>query len=417
MGGQPIGLGASPPCPSDQQRSFRGDVLMLSTAEWANPFWTNKQHTAMELSRQGCRVFYVDSLGLRRPTATARDLKRLLQRLLRAFRPPRCVAPGVWVWSPLLVPAARRPWLKALNRFLLRAGLAVWLWLLAFRKPVLWTYNPITSTLLSLSNYRLVVYHCVDDIASQPGMDAAGIRASERQLCEAADLVFVTSRELLESRSGFNPGNTYYYPNVVDYAHFARGDSGHRLAPAELLNGCPAPRIGFVGAISSYKVNFPLLHQLARLNPQWSFVLIGSIGEGDPHTNPALLEGLPNLHLLGPRSYAALPECMAAFDVALIPAPINAYTRAMFPMKFFEYLAAGVPVVATPLPALEDFKEFYLQAATPEQFMAAIASILDGSSGLDRQRSDQLARAYSYQQRTVWMLQHMADKLSEITSV
>jgi glycosyltransferase involved in cell wall biosynthesis len=397
----------------DQQDCFRGDVLMLSTAEWANPFWTNKQHTALQLSRFGCRVFYVDSLGLRRPTATARDLKRLAQRLLRALQPPRRVAPGVWVWSPLLVPAARKRWLKALNRIVLQIGLKCWLLLLGFRKAVLWTYNPITATLLSLADYRLVVYHCVDDIASQPGMDASGIRASEKRLCESADLVFVTSRDLFESRSSFNPSNIHYYPNVVDYAHFARRGLVEWFPPSDLLSCGPSPRIGFVGAVSSYKVDFLLLRQLAEANPQWSFVMIGSLGEGDPHSDSALLKGVANIHLLGPRSYGVLPAYMAAFDVALIPAPINNYTRAMFPMKFFEYLAAGVPVVATPLPALEEFSSFYLKAATPAQFTAAIASILEGRSGLNPELSDQLARAYGYKQRTLWMLQHLAAKLGE----
>jgi glycosyltransferase involved in cell wall biosynthesis len=412
MGSEATGLTASSPTPAPQQTVFRGDVVLLSTAEWANPFWTNKQHTALQLARLGCRVFYVDSLGLRRPTATAKDFKRLFQRLLRAFRPPRRAAAGVWVWSPLLVPAARHSWLKALNRIVLRVGLAFWLLILGFRKAVLWTYNPITSTLLRLQDYRLVVYHCVDDIAAQPGMDAAGIWASEQQLCEAADLVFVTSKELLASRASLNPANTYYYPNVVDYAHFARGGSPDGSTPADLLGSCPSPRIGFVGAISSYKVDFLLLRELAEANPQWSFVLLGSVGEGDPLTDPALLEGLANLHLLGPRSYADLPAYMAAFDVALIPAPINAYTRAMFPMKFFEYLAAGAPVVATPLPALEDFGDVFLQASTPAQFTAAIASILEGQSGLNPEHADRLARAYSYRERTQWMLQHLTDKLS-----
>lgn len=407
-----IGLTAAPPAPLPRKPCFCGDVVMLSTAEWTNPFWTNKQHTTLQLSRLGCRVFYVDSLGLRRPTATSRDVKRLVQRLLRALQPPRKVAPGVWVWSPLMVPAAQQRWIRALNRFVLRAGLAFWLLILGFRKTVLWTYNPITTTLLSLSAYQLVVYHCVDDIASQPGMNAEAIRVYEQRLCEVSDLVFVTSRELLSARKSFNPVNTYYYPNVVDYSHFASGAHAHGHPPADLIRCCPSPRIGFVGAISSYKVDFLLLRQLAEDNPQWCFVLIGLVGEGDPRTDPAVLEGPPNLHLLGPRSYAVLPAYMAAFDVALIPAPINAYTRAMFPMKFFEYLAAGVPVVSSPLPALQEFCDYYLQAETPEQFSGAIASILEGRCELNPERSDRLARAYSYQQRTLWMLQLLADRLA-----
>jgi glycosyltransferase involved in cell wall biosynthesis len=207
--------------------------------------------------------------------------------------------------------------------------------------------------------------------------------------------------------------NTYYYPNVVDYSHFANRCFVDASLPVDVVERCHAPRVGFVGAISSYKVDFELLRQLAEANPWWSFVLIGSVGEGDPCTESSLLKGLDNLHLLGSRSYDDLPAYMASFDVALIPAPINSYTRSMFPMKFFEYLAAGVPVVATPLPALVEFSEFHLQASTPEQFSAAIASIVEGQSGLNLERCRDLARAYSYRQRTLWMLQHLALRLTE----
>ena len=76
------------------------------------------------------------------------------------------------------------------------------------------------------------------------------------------------------------------------------------------------------------------------------------MGEGDPETDLAELMGLRNVHLLGPRPYGQLPSYLRGFDLALLPCPMNAYTRSMFQMKFFEYLAAGLPVVATDLPAL-----------------------------------------------------------------
>lgn len=393
--------------------AFHGDIVLLSTAEWANPFWTNKQHTALELARSGSRVFYIDSLGLRQPTATSRDLKRLCLRLLRAFRPPRQVASNLWVWSPLIVPAAHQPLIQLLNQFLLGIGLDFWLCCLGLKKTLLWTYSPITLKLLRREDYAMVVYHCVDDIASQPGMDARAIRSSEIQLCTLADLVFVTSQDLLASRGPLNVANTYYFPNVVDYEHFAScsraDDRGFAFKDLPLL-GC-SPCIGFVGAISSYKVDFQLLRHLAESKPDWSFVLIGSIGEGDPHTDASLLEGLANLHLVGPRRYQELPYHLAAFDVALIPAPMNAYTRAMFPMKFFEYLAAGVPVVATPLPALQEFGDCFLQASSPAGFAEAIQLILDGSSPVDAERCDQVARAYSYRTRTDWMLRHVGGRM------
>ena len=96
------------------------DVIILSTADWDHPLWTNKQHTALALAAAGHRVLYVESLGLRAPRAGRRDLKRIARRLLRMLRLPRLVAPRVWVWSPPVWPGGQMGWPLALNRHLLR---------------------------------------------------------------------------------------------------------------------------------------------------------------------------------------------------------------------------------------------------------------------------------------------------------
>ena len=86
------------------------DFIVLATADWDHPLWTNKQHTAVSLAVLGHRVLYVESLGLRPPRKGVADLPRILKRLRRVARPPRPVQRGIWVWSPLVLPgaAARR---------------------------------------------------------------------------------------------------------------------------------------------------------------------------------------------------------------------------------------------------------------------------------------------------------------------
>ena len=102
----------------------RKDIVLLSTADWDNPFWTNKQHVASELARRGHRVFYIESLGLRRPSASAADVSRILRRLRRAVAMPRAVRENLWVWSPVVLPFQRYGVVRAFNRFLLKSMLA-----------------------------------------------------------------------------------------------------------------------------------------------------------------------------------------------------------------------------------------------------------------------------------------------------
>ena len=379
------------------------DIILVSTAEWHHPFWTNKQHTALALARQGCRILYIDSLGLRKPSANHRDLLRIGRRLLRGFRLPEQVHEGIWVCSPIVIPAARRGFAQRCNKLILRFYLYAFQVYLGFNEPMLWTYNPLTLRLINSKNYSKLVYHCVDEISAQPGMDAPQIMAWEKLLCETADTVFVTSKNLFDNRIKFNPA-TYYFPNVVDLSYFSSVAESDNGSPPPSLARIPGPRLLFVGAISSYKVDFNLLRCLALLRPQWSIVLIGAVGEGDPETDIALLADLPNVYCLGPKAYPDLPAYMACCDVGLLPCLLNEYTINMFPMKFFEYLASGLPVVSTVLPSLGEYKSFYDECNTASDFVDAIERILTNKIGFDRRALRDLLASHTYESRTANML-------------
>ncbi len=388
---------------ADPAPRTEGDILLVSTADWDNPFWTNKQHVAVELARQGRRVLYVESAGLRAPTLARGDLARIGRRLGRALRAPRQVRPGLWVWSPPTLPWQGSGAARRVNRLALRLGLAWASRRIGLAPQTLWTYSPVTTALYDLSRFERVVYHAVDDVAAQPGMPAAVIEEAEGALVRQADLVFATSPDMQVRHSASGARRCIFMPNVADWDHFSTAMDPGAQIPHDLA-AIPEPRVGFVGAISGYKLDFALLRAVAQARPDYSFVLIGQVGEGEPRTDAGLLRGVANLHLLGPRPYAVLPDYLAGLSAAILPSAVNRYTRAMFPMKFFEYLAAGLPVVTTPLPALEPFAHLAITAPPEAQaFAAAIDLALSG----DGPRLDVrlgAARAHTYANRTREML-------------
>ncbi|NYT46305.1 glycosyltransferase [Alcaligenaceae bacterium] len=377
------------------------DIILLSTADWDNPFWTNKQHVALELSRLGHRVLYVDSLGLRRPTASARDLRRIGKRLMKAVRPPRKVRDNLWVWSPVVLPWQRYSVIRRINRLLLNAGLWLWMKALGLKRQWLWTYNPLTTAFFDLRSFDCCIYHCVDEIKAQPGMPVEALEQAEEDLSRRVAIIFATSTQLAETRRVWN-AHTYYLPNVADFQHFNTALDPRTVIPADLA-AIPGPRMGFIGAISGYKVDLKLIRHLAESRPDWSIILIGEVGEGDPWTDASLLHGLDNLHLLGPRAYEDLPAYLKGFDAALLPNLVNDYTDAMFPMKFFEYLAAGCPVVSVKLKALEEFTAVASVTSNPAEFTAAIEQVLGGNAP-DLEQRLSMARAHTYEARTLRML-------------
>ena len=385
------------------------DIILLSTADWDHPLWTNKQHTALALAEFGHRVLYVESLGLRAPRAGHRDLNRIIRRFLQMFQLPRPVAPRVWVWSPPVWPGGHIGCPLALNRFLLRIGFACMARWLNFKHWIFWTYNPLSALYFDLQGQYCCVYHCVDRIQDQPGMPAERLDVWEQRLSRAAQVVFTTSPELQASHCRWN-AHTYFYGNVADFRHFNRALQQPSLRCPESLSVCQRPRLLFTGAIDAYKVHLPLLLALALQHPDWSLVLVGPIGEADPSTDVADLKACPNVYFCGSQPYGDLPAWAAHADVALLPLRLNGYTRNMFPMKFFEYLSAGLPVVATAIPALAEHGDVaWLCEPQVEAFEQAIQAALAGGGPSLDQRLNR-ARTQTYQVRTAAMLDVLKER-------
>ena len=164
--------------------------ILFATADWDEPYWTNKQHCAKSLAELGTRVLYVESVGLRSPKAgSAKDWGRLWNRLRKGISSlllgARERSPGIFVLSPLLVPAGHRHALtRALNRWLLRAAIVRSTRSRDFGRPLIWTYHPFMLDVIEGMETGPVLYHCVDDLAAVPGVDAPAFPCRRSQTAQ-----------------------------------------------------------------------------------------------------------------------------------------------------------------------------------------------------------------------------------------
>lgn len=345
----------------------RHDIVCVGFNDWETELWTNQHHLMARLAGAGHRVLFIESLGLRRPTVAGRDVSRMARRLVRGLQPPR-ERDGVHVLSPLVIPLHGKAAVRAVNARLLPALVGRAARRLGMSRPILWGYVPQAEALLDVLDPALVVYHCVDDIATQEGIDEVSFRAAEARFAGRADLVLASAPRLAERMRALSD-NVLYAPNVADTAAFASALEEGRVDAA--LGALPSPRLVFTGAIAEKKLDLPLLTAVARARRDWTIALVGPVGLGDPHTDVAALDAEPNVHLLGARRYDELPAVLRGADVTLIPYRASELTASIFPMKVYEYLAAGRPVVATPLPALEGVDEISVADAA-DAFVAAV---------------------------------------------
>jgi glycosyltransferase involved in cell wall biosynthesis len=374
--------------------TFSGrDIVCVGLADWETDLWTNQHHLMSRLARTN-RVLFVESLGLRRPQIAGRDLRRIGRRLRAGLAPPR-ERDGLHVLSPLVLPFHGNAAVRRLNARLLPALVGRAADRLGFRNPILWSYVPQAEVLLEPLAPSTVVYHCVDDIASQKGVDAASFRAAEQRFLRRTDLV-LASAPLLAERARSVATNVLDAPNVADTALFSTALDDGPVDPA--IAALPAPRIVFTGAVVTTKLDIPLIVELARSSPDSSIALVGPVGVGDPTTDVSALEREPNVHLLGGRRYGELPAVLRGADAAIIPYARTPLTDGVFPMKVYEYLAAGLPVVTTPLPSLQGVEEVEF-ARTGREFAERIAALIAADSPAARAERSARAATHSWDAR------------------
>jgi glycosyltransferase involved in cell wall biosynthesis len=270
-----------------------------------------------------------------------------------------------------------------------RRLLGRWLSRRPHRRLVLWFQTPMAVDLARHLPADAWVYDCMDELSAFD-FAPAGLRDREEALMTRADVVFAGGRSLHEARAARRP-DALLVPSSVDASHFGAARTG-RPDPADQAD-LPRPRVGFFGVIDE-RMDLDLVAATAARMPEVAFVMLGPVVKIDP----AGLPRLPNVHWLGPKPYAALPDYLANWDAGWMPFALNRSTQFISPTKTPEFLAAGLPVTSTAVP---DVVHGYgdgglVRIADADGMPAAIAASLDPPP------PDWLARVDTLLARTSW---------------
>lgn len=350
------------------------DVVCLSVIEWEFRF-QRPQQLLTQFADKGHRVFYV------RTTFHQEGPHMLLQRINERILGLQLPGPAALnLYRQEINHVALAGFIQALDEFQHEARItnAVVLVQLPFWKP-------LADAIRDRWGWK-IIYDCMDEHSGFSTNTPAMLR-QEEDLIKSSDLVIATS-QLLHSKVSRLARRTLLLPNATDFDHFSQPGSS-RMLPA--LN---SPIIGYYGAISDW-FDVEMVRTAAATRPDWQFVLIGSTYGA----NVKPLTRLPNVHLLGEQPYHSLPGYLDRFDVACIPFLITPLTEATNPVKFYEYLSAGKPVVSVELPELEPYRDYFYPVQNREDFVPQIEAALQEDSSEMVHRRIEFARHQTWERR------------------
>lgn len=352
----------------------KSDIIIFSTADWSTPYWTNKQHMAKWLAALGHRVLYIESFGLRKPKIqSATDWKRIIYRVISSLSTARIIESNIWVISPLVFPFNHgNKFVKIFNKYVLIKAIEKFNKEHNFSNYLVWTYHPyMLDVYKSNLKANMLIYHCVDDLSSVPGIDKELYISEEIKLLEKADIVFTTNK-ILENKCKNNNKETFFLPNVVDYEHFSN-ISENNFVPKDIIN-IPKPRVVYMGTLSEFKIDFKMLDEVIEAMPEYSFIFIGEEIEGQRNLILNKISEYKNSYFIGYKPYKLLPKYLSNMQLGIYPVKKNSYTDSMAPMKLLEYIAAGLPTVVSEIDYLNSFGSNgnIFKANTKEEFISAI---------------------------------------------
>jgi len=357
------------------------------------------QHIGKILLKQN-RIFWIGSLGLRKPKLQLYDIYRIFKKGRNIFiknNNTKSSSPVIQLY-PFILPFHDLKYIRKLNTISLLIFLKRKIIQYKIKNPILITSNPIIAEIIGKLGESSSHYICLDDFTKFDGAFKS-IEYLENKLLEKVDSSFSVSQKLIFSRVP-KTGHSYYLPQGVDIEHFSPFDKSIPKTVANLKR----PIIGFFGLLTPW-VDIELIIETAKKFDNTTILLLGRTNIDISH-----ISTIKNIVYLGEIPYDKLPSFAQVFDVGLIPFVVNNLTIAANPLKLLEYFALGIPVVSSKLPEVEKFNKYAYIADDSESFINLIKTALDEDSREKRNERRELAKRYSWYQIT----QNISDKIIEI---
>ncbi|HYP26429.1 MAG TPA: glycosyltransferase [Blastocatellia bacterium] len=353
----------------ERVKSSEGAVIFLPSIGWEIPLAQRPHHLAREFARRGYVVIFDSS-------SSYDDVNgfREVEPNLFLFRGPEGVLPRV-------------------------------------PDPLLWVFTHNYDSRKRYPTSARTVYDWIDDFKVFP-YDRAFLEANHAAALKEATLVTSVALRLHERARASRP-DAIYLPNAVEYQRFADERAAVPDDPeVEALRREGKPIAGYYGAMAEW-FDYGLVDELARLRPDWNFLLIGPVYDLGLREHGQTMLKRRNIRWLGRRPYETLPGYLRLFDVAMIPFAINDITLATSPLKLYEFFAAGKPVVTTRMPECEAFPE--VQAASgAREFSEALDRSLDRAGDPEfRERLRRLGRENSWAARVETVIRAVRQRAGE----
>jgi len=392
--GSPVGATCVNPPLLDASPTY--DILMFANINWEERY-QRPQQIAAQFARNGHRVFYIvaSEVLCSAPPSTYQATEVMEGVLQVKLAGPRQIDRYAEVIDSNCCDA----FVLSLNS--LQRDYDIQDAALQVQLP---SWMPLVRLVAGRRDWA-VIYDCMDEWAGFPGIGQPLLDA-ENELIDFSDVLTVTA-SVLEKKWKSRKEDCLLVRNGVDHEFFVR-----HCTPNDILLDVSHPIIGYYGALADW-VDFELLSSLARRRPDWQFVLLGDVFVDDL----AGLDELPNVHLLGRRPYEEMPLYLHHFDVCLIPFELSGVTHAVDPVKFYEFMSAGKPVVAAPLEELKIYSEYLRFAETPGEFEREIESLLKSDDTDSVQRRVDLGARNDWKHRYEVMHQAVVTKAPKVSII